>query len=116
MCVVYQTGWPSAFCTTEKDKKNSLRRGSMDSWWGVFYSGINHPDLCFIILRTKDFLVNSLTAHSMLRRSGISVQYKRRNGKAEHCCHLSRNKEIGSSSNGHLKTKEDVGLPPYCCK
>lgn len=42
--------------------------------------------------------------------SAIFVQYKWKKGKAENYCHLVRNKEIGSSSNGHQRAKEDVGL------
>lgn len=39
------------------------------------------------------------------------VQYKGNNGKGGNYCCPKRNKEIGRSSNGHQRAKEDVGLP-----
>lgn len=96
--------------------------GFMDSWRDHFCSfclvlqrdSIIHPDfaLCFIILWTDvwRFSLNSLKVHFLLHNANMFVQHKWSNGKGEHYCCPLRNKEIGSSTNGYQRAKEDVDL------
>ena len=67
--------------------------------------------LCIVLHYSLDWCRRISINSQEARHSFLTSLCNTTEGKGEIFCHPWRNREIGSSSNGHQRAKEDVGLP-----